>query len=152
MIPRSSAAGLVMLFVAVSVIHADYSVVGKGVWPRSWPAQLDRFREQSTTYEGGRQDSIIHVIPFSSREDFEAAWPHLLKVRSPRGRLLLLAGPDESLGKIPAGVRLNCPPRGQESNQEIVLDLIVDGRIIDLNRIEFPDGVVIQDRRFSKEK
>lgn len=148
---RCSTAGLAMLLLGISVIHADYSVIGKGVWPRTWPVQLDRFREQSTTYEGGRQDSIIHVIPFSSREDFEAAWPHLLKVRSPRGRLLLLAGADESLGKTPAGVRVNCPPRGQESNQEVVLDLIVDGRIVDLNRIRFPDGVVIQDRRFAKD-
>jgi hypothetical protein len=55
----------------------------------------------------------------------------------------------------PAGVLIQTPPvakageRGQESG-DTVITLVVDGKIVDLNRIELPRDTLIVDERFGK--
>jgi len=89
-----------------------YSVAEKGLWPDSWPKQLDRLRAQARTLEHGQH--TVYEIPFANRAEFESAWPHLLAVASKHAPLVLLSSPDKWLGhSIAAGVRIRCPPTGQ---------------------------------------
>jgi hypothetical protein len=38
---------------AVCPVYADYSVWDKGMWPESWPKELEPLRKQARTFEGG---------------------------------------------------------------------------------------------------
>lgn len=196
-----------------SVCFALWSVSDKGIWPDSWPKQLDPLRPQARTYRHSSED--VHVIPFTQRVDFESAWPHILTVKSKHAPLVLLSSPDKWLGDpITAGVRIRCPrtgelvtfqganyPPGSESaiadgkflklgppwpddiksesgalpeyvviadgkwrawdgkqldephvrsfrRARTDLQLIVDGDIVDLNRITLPADTPIVDKRF----
>lgn len=196
-----------------SVCFAMYSVADKGLWPDSWPKPLDRLRPQARTLAHGQH--TVYEIPFTTRAEFESAWPHILTVMSAQAPLVLLSSPDKWLGgSIAAGVRLRCPPTGQlvtfqganyppgsESaiadgkflkvgppwpddiqlpsgalpeyvvidngkwrafdrkdfggpnertirRARIEMELIVDGDIVDLNRIPLPANTPIIDKRF----
>jgi len=221
---RKSALGpaAVMAFLAASILlfgaysaHALYDVSDTGAWPADWPKEMGTLRGQSRTLRHS-QRGYIHVIPFTSREEFEAAWPHILAVKSPHAPLTLKHGPDESLFRpLKAGVRILAPltgtlvtpkgshyPPGAESAvpdgkflrigppwpddlksesgglpeyaeygngkwvpfdpqakraapREITrarteIDLIVDGQIVDLNRIRLPPDTPIIDERFQE--
>ena len=149
----------VVLF-SVCPLYAEYSVMNKGTWPDTWPKELEELREQSRTLEGPQVLLLHYAIPFSKRESFEAAWPHLLKVKSPGAPIVLRPGPSFWLGKESnAGVCVHTPPKGQapiadankvggRRERTIYLELIVDGEIIDLNRISLPPDTPIVDERF----
>ena len=66
-------------FCLVCPVQADYGVSDTGTWPDSWPKELEPLRAQSRTYEGPRLPQLLYLIPFTKREEFEAAWAHLLK-------------------------------------------------------------------------
>jgi hypothetical protein len=141
-------------------LRADYSVELKGTWPETWPKELEALRKDARTLEGPLQPLLHYAIPFAKRESFEAAWPHLLQVKSPGAPIVLRRGPSFWLGKeSSAGVCIHTPPQGQapladaskaEGNWErtIYIELIVDGDIIDLNRIPLPRDTPIIDERF----
>ena len=88
------------------------------------------------------------------RDDFESAWPHLLKIKSKGAPIVLRRGPSFWLGdKATAGVCVHTPPVGEapiadgkdaKENWEktIYIELIVDGAIIDLNRIPLVDVMI----------
>jgi hypothetical protein len=158
---------LVLATVAFAgVAGADYGVVNSGTWPKTWPAELEPLRKQTRTLEGPRELLLHYEIPFSKREEFEAAWPHLLKVKTKGAPIYLVRGPDRRLGNLPAGVRIHTPPReeggtgtipelpsagpGRQPNwsKTNYVTLIVDGSIVDLNRIELPPDTPIIDQRF----
>jgi hypothetical protein len=91
---------------------AMYSVADRGLWPDSWPKQLDPLRPQARTLAHGQH--TVYEIPFTKRAEFESAWPHILTVASEHAPLVLLSSPDKWLGdSIAAGVRIRCPPTGQ---------------------------------------
>jgi hypothetical protein len=154
-----------MVFCAVPSVYALYSVSNEGQWPKSWPKELEPLRKQSRTLVGPMAPQPHYEIPFTKREDFESAWPHILKVKSKGAPVILLRGPDSRLGtKINAGVRIHCPPpqRGDRAMPEAPLnttnvwerwmyttfiDLIVDGEVVDLNRIPLPAETPIIDER-----
>ena len=48
-------------------------------------------------------------IPFATREEFEAAWPHLLEVKQPGMPIVLYRGPHHDLGTMSAGVQIQQP-------------------------------------------
>ena len=50
---------------------------------------------------------LHYTIPFTKREEFEAAWPHLLKVKPKGAPILLVRGP--SFWLKDAGVCVHCP-------------------------------------------
>lgn len=95
-----------------AVCFAMYSVADRGMWPDSWPKQLDSLRPQARTLDHGQH--TVYEIPFTQRAEFESAWPHILAVKSTQAPLVLLRSPDKWLGNsIAAGVRIRCPPTGQ---------------------------------------
>jgi hypothetical protein len=145
---------------ACSAARADYTVESKGSWPADWPQELEPLRKQARTLEGPLLPLLHYAIPFTKREEFEAAWPHLLKVRTPGAPIVLRRGPSFWLGEeAAAGVVVHTPPAGEAApadakaagdriERTIYLELIVDGQIVDLNRIPLPPDTPIVDERF----
>jgi len=197
-------------------LQAMYEVSDSGTWPTNWPKELEPLRKQSGSLDGDYQS--IYRIPFTNRLQFEAAWPHILAVKSPEAPIILLKSPNESLGgTIKAGVRILAPltgklisPKGtryppraaatvtnihllrigppwpdnvksksgalpefviydngrwvpysvqdRKTNAPVYeplimraridLELVVDGDVVDLNRIPLPTETPIVDRRF----
>jgi hypothetical protein len=148
---------LLAAFVAVCPAYADYSVTAKGTWPDSWPKELEPLRKQASTYEGPLAPNLHYAIRFSNRDEFEAAWPHILKLKSQGASIRLVRAPNFFLGaKSKAGVVVHCPPvddvvkKGRLDSTYI--ELVVDGEIIDLNRIPLPANTPIVDERFKDGK
>jgi hypothetical protein len=141
-------------------VYAEYSVWDKGMWPESWPKELEGLRDQSRTLEGPKTPLLHFAIPFTTRESFEAAWPHLLKVKSKGAPIVLRRGPSFWLGgESKAGVCVHTPPKGEAPiadgskaggrvERTIYIEVIVDGEIVDLNRIPLPPDTPISDERF----
>jgi hypothetical protein len=73
--------------------YALYSVADKGLWPDTWPKELEPLRKQSRTLEGPLLPQLHYEIPFTKRDEFEAAWPHLLKVKSKGAPIILVRSP-----------------------------------------------------------
>ena len=148
---------------ACSALFADYAVRDRGMWPTNWPAELEPLRKVSRTLEGPLVPQLHYEIPFTKREDFEGAWPHLLKVKSKGAAIVLVRGPNRWLGAtVKAGVRVHAPParadvdeplpgqadRGGRGIRTTHIELVVDGEIVDLNRIPLPADTPIIDERF----
>jgi hypothetical protein len=166
------------LFAAVAVCavcpsaYALYGVTDTGTWPKSWPAELEPLRKQSRTLVGPMAPHRHYAIRFTKREDFESAWPHILKVKSKGAPVFLVRGPNFFLGEgVKAGVVVHSPPAGQADNpaapeapipgvtnprmrwmNTTYIELVVDGDIVDLNRIAFPADTPIIDERFRDAK
>ena len=160
------------LFVAGSTAFALYAVSETGDWPKDWPSELEPLRKQSRTLVGPTFSAQHFVMRFTSRDEFEAAWPHILKVKSKGAPIFLVRGPNFFVGKEQAGVVIHCPPKGQWDNPKTpeapiegyaeeshsrwsntnYIELVVDGKIIDLNRILLPPGTSIIDERFKADK
>lgn len=157
----------------LSAVHADYGVSDRGEWPETWPKDLESLRKQAQTYEGPLVLYRHYLIPFTKREEFEAAWPHLLKVKTKGAPIILVRGPKSSFFSVkPAGVHIQTPPvdAGKDAASEVssedaknshgkwrtdatYIELVVDGEIVDLNRIRLPADTPIIDERFNdKEK
>lgn len=151
-----------------STVYGLWIITDKGTWPKSWPNELEPLREQSRTLTGSALDLTHYEIPFAKRKHFESAWPHILKLKSRGAPLILLRGPDKDAGAtINAGVRVWCPPeKGNQANPSgpipgatnarerwiwtTYIELIVDGDIVDLNRIPLPPDTPVIDMRFEK--
>ena len=102
---------LIGMFLADSAL-ADYSVSNRGAWPESWPKEMEPLRDHAKTLEGPLILFRHHLIPFKDRTHFEAAWPHILKVKSAGAPIILVPGPKTDFFKLePAGVYIHVPPR-----------------------------------------
>ncbi len=157
---RTAAICVALVLSLVSSVYAIFTVTDTGTWPKSWPAELEPLRKQSRTFEGPKQPLMHYAIPFTKRDEFESAWPHLLKIKSNGAPIVLRRGPSFWLGdKATAGVCVHTPPAGQDPiadgkdakgnwEKTISIELIVDGAIIDLNRIPLPADTPIIDERF----
>ena len=155
-----------------SVAIAEFSVWDKGMWPETWPKELEPLRKQSRTFEEPRVLARAYLIPFTKREEFEAAWPQLLKVKSMGVPIVLVRGPKTDFFPVqPAGVIIRTPPvneapgpengvsiedaqkaHGEWRTKATYIELVVDGEIVDLNRIALPADTLIIDERFKDEK
>ncbi len=151
------------VFVAAAVLCVACPVRGEwsggpgGTWPQSWPAELEPLRKQAWTWEHNLAGPTIYEIRFDDREAFESAWPHLVKVATKGAAITLLRGPDRKVGQpVTAGVRVLTPGRpitraeagGLPIREHTDLELVVDGDIVDLNRIALPAETPILDKRF----
>ena len=156
-----------------SAVHADFTVSDRGEWPESWPKDLEPLRKQAQTYEGPLVLYRHYLIPFTKREEFEAAWPHLLKVKTKGAPIILVRGPKTSFFSVkPAGVHIQTPPvdprqkkavpevssedakkaHGEWRTNATYIELVVDGEIVDLNRIALPPDTLVIDERFKDDK
>ena len=154
---------------AVCSVYGDYRVSNKGTWPKTWPKELEKLRKQSRTLVGNIILLRHYEIPFTKREDFEAAWPHILKVKSKGAPVFLVGAPKKGFFHVePAGVFIQSPPAdADQANPEeplpvawpdvrtrwswrntTFIELVVDGNIVDLNRIPLPADTPIIDERF----
>lgn len=151
---------------AASTVYALYSVSNTGDWPQTWPKELEPLRKTSRTLVGPTLPSLHYAIPFTKREEFEAAWPHLLKIKTKGAPIVLRRGESYWLGVMhSAGVCVHAPPADSKAPEKpiagtenahsrwintIYIELIVDGHIVDLNRIPLPADTPIIDERFQK--
>lgn len=147
-----------------STASALYSVADRGEWPKSWPSELEPLRGQSQTFVGPMLPQRAYAIRFTSREEFESAWPYILKVKSEGAPVILLRGPNFFLGDdADAGVVVHSPPAETNHRETPIagatearmrwmytnyIELVVDGKIVDLNRIPLPADTPIIDERF----
>jgi hypothetical protein len=139
-----------------SATFAEFVIWNEGRWPDSWPKELEPLRKQARTLDGPVPGLLHYQIPFAKREEFESAWPHLLRVKSKGAPIILMRSPYTRLGRIDAGVFIHTPLAGtvDPANLErcTYIELIVDGKIVDLNRIPLPADTPIIDERFKDEK
>jgi hypothetical protein len=150
-----------------SAVFAEYSVWDKGIWPTSWPKELEPLRKRARTFEGPVQLTRLYLIPFTNREEFEAAWPYLLKAKTKGAPVILKRGPRTDFFAIdPAGVLIHQPPADIDRKAQpeaplegdmdpwtkwantTFIELVVDGKIVDLNRTALPSDSPIIDERF----
>jgi hypothetical protein len=100
-----------------SAVFALYGVSDEGTWPKTWPKELEPLRKQSRTLVGPMVATQHFEIPFTKRDEFEAAWPHFLKVKSKGAPIILVRAPKTDFMAIkPAGVLIHSPPPGQNEN------------------------------------
>jgi len=157
---------------AAGPVYALYSVSDKGEWPKSWPRELEPLRNHARTLVGPMVPQSHYLIPFANREEFEAAWPYLLKVKSKGAPIILVRGPKTDFMEVkPAGVLIHSPPLGQHDNpatpeapipgvqnlrvrwmNTTYMELAVDAKVVDLNRIPLPEDTPIIDERFEEGK
>ena len=160
-----------IVFCAVGPAYALYKVFNEGTWPKSWPKELEPLRKQARTYEGPVKLFRRYLIPFTKQGEFEAAWPYLLKVKTKGAPVFLVPGPRTDFFAInPAGVLVHAPPvdidrlaqperpldgdmdAGTKWANTTYIELAVDGKIVDLNRIQLPSDCQIIDERFKAAK
>jgi len=152
-----------------SKAFAEFVFWEKGAWPDSWPKELEPYRKQARTLEGPEVLLRHYQIPFTKREEFEKAWPHILKVKSKGAPIILVRGPKTDFFAIkPAGVLIHTPPVDTDKRADpeqplpgewpnirhkwiktSFIELVIDGNIVDLNRIPLPADTPIIDERFA---
>lgn len=194
-------AGCIVLL-AASCCFALVEIRDHGTWPDTWPKELEALRAQARTLGVGTGiQQTVYEIPFTSREEFEAAWPHILAVKSEGAPLILVKGPSRIYGvSMEVGARIYYPsmwgPDGKRFKRgsawpddiksesgvlpeyvmnvdgklvagdlrdvekrpallfraRVDIELVVDGTIVDLNRIPLPANTPIIDKRFEEKK
>jgi hypothetical protein len=157
---------IAVVLCAATAAHAIYGVSNEGTWPK----ELEPLRKQARTLVGPQAMNRHYAIPFGDRDAFQAAWPHILSVKSKGAPIFLSKGPNFFLGDdAGAGVVIHCPPEGQWDNPETpeapiegvqnprvrwmntnYVELVVDGEIVDLNRTSLPADTPIVDERFDE--
>ncbi len=170
---RKNAVGLIALACVAmcSPAYALWSIADKGTWPDNWPKEMEPLRKQSRSLTGGIMNQTYYEISFTDREQFEAVWPKILSLKTKGAPVVLQRGPHNLLtAPIKAGVRIHCavPTSPTFKNPPIPLqhvdtlserwlyatyiELIVDGEVVDLNRISLPSvETPILDKRFVDE-
>ena len=130
--------------------------------------ELEPLRKQAQASVGPMVKNRHYQIPFTKRDEFEAAWPHFLKVKSKGAPIILVRGPKTDFFAInPAGVLIHSPPANTDKRADpelplpndrpvrarwmktTFIGLVVDGNIVDLNRIALPADTPIIDERFT---
>lgn len=155
---RRTLALVVALFVVgVNTSYALYELVGRGAWPETWPKEFEPLRDRSETFVGPTLAQRHYAIPFTDRDAFEALWPMILERRTP-GVPIVLRRSSFFLGDAKAGVSIHTPPKGTEPVSDVksfrwksnYIEVVVDGDVVDLNRIKLPADTPIIDLRFEK--
>ena len=155
---------VIMVFCIVASASAAASGGPGGMWPKSWPQQLEPLRKQSWTWVGGLVLSTSFEIPFDNREEFESAWPHILKLKSKNAPITLSRGAHIHVKTAQtAGVKIAATGDAWARHKKVAtgqippgtvtsITLVVDGNIVDLNRIRLPADTRIIDKRFPDTK
>lgn len=151
-----------------------------GWWPKDWPKELEPLRAQTWTWSHGRiHEEKAHnsfEITFKSREQFEAMWPHLLKLRPKEvpltfreGPLVMFWGTRPAKNKS-AGIRIltwsharagkpvkpvkpvqtkfaKTPGYFMTQCTIYAIEIVVDGKVLDFKKIPLPSDVKVIDKR-----
>jgi len=202
----------IILFAVITMLVSSFCsgammVSETGMWPDSWPVELQPYRAQARTImiAAGNQENV-YEIRFENREEFEKLWPIILKLKDKKAPLRLssiekpikgrLFNSDKPVvrvfshvypawpqrrsgdwklrpappwpdsvksptGELPEYVAMSedrstwIPveeekPMGFMYRARTEIELVVDGTIIDLNRILLPPDTPIIDRRFQE--
>jgi hypothetical protein len=197
------------LIIASPAAFAAWSEVETGMWPKSWPKELEPLRQNARTIETATLiHENIYEIHFKDRDTFERSWPILVGLKSKNGLLTLfkvasslpnqvaiisnevpavriyasqapggISGglpfgppwPSSALlpdGNLPEYVKMG-EVQGKKTwvpakieKEKIVwlmrarvdVELVIDGKIIDLNRIRIPSDTPIIDKRWPAEE
>ncbi|MHC4745481.1 MAG: DUF5329 family protein [Planctomycetota bacterium] len=91
-----------------------------GKWPENWPSELEHFRfKASTGHFMAGAVATYYYIPFDTREEFERAWPAILKLKSKGAPLSLYTidppktdPNDTRVVTTGAKVAIVCPEKG----------------------------------------
>lgn len=74
---------LVILALSASNAFCTMLVEPGGDWPENWPRELEALRfKASTGHFMAGSVATLYYIPFDAREEFERAWPAILKLKS----------------------------------------------------------------------
>lgn len=148
---------------------ALYSVSDRGEWPEKWPKEMEPLRRQSRTFVGPILNHHHYAIPFTKRTEFESVWVPLGKVKTQGAPIFLVSGRNFFLGEAKAGVVVHAAPLGPQGKPikpeapiesanprerwmyTTYIEVLVDGEIIDLNRIPLPADTPIVDERFANQ-
>ncbi len=168
---RAALLALLAIGTVGGVANALWLVSDHGAWPATWPKELEPLRKGAGTIRGSELDLVIHHLPFAKREEFEAAWPHLVAIKTKGAPIVLVRSPGTHwhFGKTKAGVIVHCPPGGKDPDKPVGptegtsnfttrwrwttwIELVVDGDVVDLNRIRLPEDAPIVDQRFGEGK
>jgi len=86
--------GILVLTLASALCIAVVYTSQEGRWPESWPKELEPYRKHARTVmvAHGIQENV-YEIPFDRREEFEKAWPHILKLKGKDAPLILERSP-----------------------------------------------------------
>jgi len=97
----SSRGGFVALLVGAVCLSWHGVAVARGVvtlggdWPQNWPEELEPFRERAESVSWGMSVwTQYYIIEFRTREEFEAIWPVVLRLKS-NGAPIKLRTPDQ---------------------------------------------------------
>ena len=101
----------VMTVLITSFCFALVEFSNTGIWPDSWPKELERYRKQSKSFSRDLGiEETWHEIYFQKREEFEQAWPHILKLKAKGAPLILERSPSTHWpSTVETGVRIFCP-------------------------------------------
>ncbi len=104
---------IVSIFLCSTSVLAKVGIYPEGHWPKSWPEELEPYREQATTYcvAHGTQENV-YEIRFEDREKFEKVWPAILRLKSKGAPITLLRLGDTLFAEkrwVPS-VRIYSPP------------------------------------------
>jgi hypothetical protein len=164
---RAVAVLVALLLLSSASAYALWGVSATGEWPGTWPKELEPLRKQAKSYTHLDSERKFHEIQFKDREEFEAAWPQLLKVKDAKSPIFLTRSPAKYFGPVESGVRVwmamkaskpvESPLEGVKNARErwmysTHIELIVDGKIVDLNRIKLPADTPIADERFTDQQ
>lgn len=87
-----------------------------GTWPDSWPKELDQFRGQAKSMQVSHSiQENVYEIRFESRQEFDRAWTHILKLKTKGAPLIIDGAPSYypvSGTTAEAGVRILAPSLG----------------------------------------
>ena len=142
------------VFLTIPSSPMEFIDSNTGSWSDTWPKELEPLRKQAVSGRGGVFTSPFHRIKFAKtdRQLFETAWPHIASLRSEGATLTLIDSRKyfKNDDDVVAAVTI-CPPmEGVKSGQlsQTRISLVVDGSVIDLNRIRLPANTPIEDTRF----
>ncbi|NND95785.1 MAG: hypothetical protein HKN47_00480 [Pirellulaceae bacterium] len=103
---------LVATLIATPFSFAMWEISNEGLWPKSWPAELEPLRSQSRTLH--HTGYTMYHIPFKDRDQFESVWPQLRIVATEGAPLTLARGHDRwTAVDFDAGVVIFAPNTGQ---------------------------------------
>jgi hypothetical protein len=146
----------VIIVLSASVSFALIFTSDEGTWPDTWPTELEQFRRQSKSYNlssGTEED--WHEILFQKREEFEEAWPLILKLKT-KGAPLVIESTQTSHGVLDPiiqigkpGVRLRCPSRAERGFRRDSKQALSLADYIKLPSCVVPEYVVYQDGKWS---